>query len=152
MPTLEQFDPTRPLVTKARIVRLRGQVYRRNDAIPYDEANHRVLERLYGLRRIGYGEGEEAAATTPAERFLRGGAERRQQTKDAAANAEEVLTKAEVEAQQPTEEEAEAVKKLTNAHNHDDLFKMAAGLKGVKKAMKKDEIALALVRAGRGPA
>lgn len=43
----------------------------------------------------------------------------------------------------------ELIKQLVRRHTHDELFAKASGIKGVKKKQTKDEIAAAIVDAGR---
>lgn len=148
MPKLEPFDPSRPLKANT-FFRLHGTIYKRGDAVPYDEADRRNIERLYSLRRIGYGDGEPVERKTPRQAFMETGAALRTQERQAKRRAKEEQAEKALEAEVGGDE-AEAAKKLAKAHTHDQLFKMASGLAGVTKSQKKDEIALALVRAGRG--
>lgn len=146
MPTLDPFDPMRPLVA-ATFIRLHAIIYRKGDAIPYADEDHRILNRLYEQRKITYGDGVPVVATSPNEAFRQGQATRRQQEKAGTAEAELAAQMA----AEPTDEEAAAAKALMS-NTHDALFQMASGLAGVTKKQTKGEIALALVRAGRGPA
>lgn len=146
MPKLEAFDPSRPLVAQT-MFRFHGDIYRKGDAVPYASADRRVLERLYTLRRIGYGEGGPVDRRTPDELFKTGATQARAQERGSKRKAAE---KKLVDKAAAGEAELAEAKKLANKHTHDQLFKMAAGLAGVTKSQKKDEIALALVRAGRG--
>lgn len=138
MPTLEKFDPSRPLEATT-FLRIRGTLYRKGDPVEYVEGDHRVYDRLYSLRKLGYRDGEIVEVRKPRATLAA-------KPGDKAAAAEEQLAK-EVPA---SDEEQAAADALAKKHTHADLFKMATGVKGVKKAMTKGEIALALVRAGRG--
>lgn len=141
MAKLEPFDPSRPLKATSRFVRIHGTTYRKGEAVPYNEADDRILKRLYDLRRIGYGDGRAVERRTPRERFLDGNTERAKQESEAGERAEDTLA-------------AELVK----AHSKAELLEMAGptetdpALEGVTDKQTKGEIALALVRAGRGPA
>lgn len=146
MPALEPFDPSRPLVA-CTFIRLHAVIYRKGDAVPYDQADHRILNRLYEQRKIAHGEGQPVEAKTPREAFQSANVERRQQERAKTVKPEQTETPD----QEPTAEQLAAADKMAKANNHDKLFQAASGLAGVTKAMKKAEIALALVRAGREP-
>jgi hypothetical protein len=145
MPTLEPFDPSRQLVA-ATFIRLHAVIYRKGDQVPYDPADDRVLKRLYEQRKIAYGEGQPVEARSPRQQFHAANTERRQQERAATVKPEPIET-----VEEATADQLAAADKMAKAHNHDKLFQAASGLAGVTKAMKKAEIALALVRAGREP-
>ncbi len=147
MPKLVKFDPSRPLVALT-FFRLNGQIYRKENAVPYDEGNDRVLRRLYDLHRIGHSdeEGTAVEVRTPREQLQAGNTERRNQEKASELRAAEVLDLP------PTEEEQAAIDTLVDGNTHAQLLELADGLEGVNSKMKKAEIALALVRAGHGAA
>lgn len=145
MPTLEPFDSTRPLKCATRFIRLRGTLYQKGDAIPFDEADRRVIERLYDQRKITYGDGVEPDRRSPSEKARTANVELRQQRR-----GEKVGAAAEPGTDVDDDAEAAAAEKLAKAHTKDALFKKASGLAGVTKDQTKAEIALALVRAGRG--
>jgi hypothetical protein len=154
MPTLTKFDPQQPLVANT-FFRLHAVGYAKGDAVPYSDADHRILERLYMRRKLGYGQGEPVDTRSPRQKLLDGPGERREQVKAAKANAAEIelaATQQAIAAVEPSEEEAAAVKTLVNRNSHEVLFTKARGIAGVTKDQTKGEIALALVRAGRGPA
>lgn len=139
MPKLEPFDPSAPLVANT-FLRIHGTLYRKGDAVPYSDADDRILNRLYQQRKIGYGKGDKVKSRIPSEEFLSGNAERREQEREAertaASLSDDVMA-----------EQAEA---LAKANTKDQLLKLADGLEGVTNKQNKGEIALALVRAGRG--
>jgi len=144
MPKLEPFDPSRPLVAASRFVRVHGTTYRRNEAVPYVAADDRILKRLYDLRRIKHGDGEPVERRTPRERFMDGNTERAVQVKEAEGRVDDM-------------EQAKA-DELAKANTKAELLEMAGpdgdgvAVEGVTDKQTKGEIALALVRAGRGTA
>ena len=148
MVILAPFDPTRQFEART-FVPIRGRKYRKGDVIERYDGDDRVLRRLYDLHRIAYAsDGARAVPeTTEAERFISAGTEVRAQKRGESTRAQ---------GKQADEvaggDEAEQARLLAKRNNRDDLFKMASGLAGVTKDQTKAEIALALVRAGRGTA
>lgn len=131
---LPPFDPSREFVAQ-RFFRLFGTVHEKGAKFPKDVVDERKLRQLYETHHINY-EG------TCAKRFFPPLSPR--------ARAASRAVAAPAGAEQTAAEAAEAAAhRLENAHTHDELFKKAIGVKGVRKAMTKIEIARALVEAGR---
>lgn len=148
MPTyLPKFDASRQF-SASTFFRYEGQLYTKGEAFPAPgvEVPLRKLELLYKGRKIYY-MGEETARQIPYQ----GPAARAIAQRAAGADGVELPTiKPEpTELEQENDAKAALAKKLENAHTHDELFKKAIGIKGVRKAMTKAEIAKAIVDAGR---
>ncbi len=149
MARLAAFDPSQPLVSRT-FIRLHATIYRKGEAVPYADADHRVLKRLYELRRIGYGDGTPVRERIPRQELMAGNAQRSEQDRAAARAAKQTADEAALQSEvAAASDEDEAVAKLAKAHTQKQLVEMANGLEGVTPKQAKADIARALVRAGR---
>lgn len=146
---LAKFDPSKDFVTAAPL-RAAGKAWGKGFPFDKNSIDPRTLRLLYEQRKLVYADGPEAerligrihniAARTPAAvpEVWPGLAKALGTNPDQVENS-----KAEAET------EAAAVKRLVDGNSHAKLLEKASGIAGVKKSMKKAQIATVLVRHGR---
>lgn len=145
---LPPFDPSREFIAQ-RFFRFHGRIYQRKEAFEKDSASPRELLKLYETRNITYAGVDLTTIFPPRTPKEKANARSIAQRATGPEGTKLPTDPGKTEAEELTEANEALAQKTANGSDHETLFKKAIGLKGVRKAMTKIEIARRLVEAGR---
>lgn len=129
------FDASRAFTVSALTLLANGRHYVRGEGFVKESVPPLILKRLFDAKSIRYSD-DPNGGFAPSDPLLNRKRERKA---------------AKLAARKPTIDEDAEAEALKEANSLKDLMDMAKGIEGVRAGMNKKAVALAIIRAGRGP-